>query len=479
MRMKWVIALLGLILLLLVITISFAECYNGMVGYWAFDDGNGTTAIDSADGNDGTVESATWTDGVIGGALDFDGATSDVSLPNLGFSGNVPFTVSFWMNRTTSGVLQEPFSFGDFEITMNWYDNQPNLEVASNGYDGPRISTPLPAAEERHNVVMVSDTNQILIYYDGVLQPTNYGLPPYQLSVFDNYYYVGCSGPQGCTLRYQGKIDEVVMYNVALNPIEVQQQYYNAITYDTGYCSFLNFPNVSISQPTASTYNVTELPLEYTATSGSGIDSCWYSLNGDANVSLPGCANTTITGTEGSNTIVVYANDTSGYIDYGSVSFDINTSTAPPLVIGFVPPTPDVAGIIHNTSIILNVSANQVLPYDCYFSLNGTWLSINKNMTIDGSSAYYVLNTLPYDYYTYVAGCYDGSGYVYTETRTLTIEQLSGIQSPQPIQSNSTTVQNSIDVTTPYIPLSYLLGLSSILVALYFILHYAMLKPGE
>jgi hypothetical protein len=53
------------------------------------------------------------------------------------------------------------------------------------------------------------------------------------------------------------------------------------------------------------------------------LDSCWYSLDGGVNVSLPGCANTTIDVSEDNHTLVVYANDTLGFLGSSSVDFGV------------------------------------------------------------------------------------------------------------------------------------------------------------
>ena len=55
---------------------------NGLVGYWNFDEGTGTTAADSSgSGNNGTlVNGSTWTAGKVGnGALQFDGVDDSVN----------------------------------------------------------------------------------------------------------------------------------------------------------------------------------------------------------------------------------------------------------------------------------------------------------------------------------------------------------------------------------------------------------------
>ena len=71
--------------------------------YWKFNDGSGTTAVDSGSGgHNGTlVGSPTWTTGVLGGALAFNGTSQNVSVPSLNFSSNT-VTITAWIYRTAS-----------------------------------------------------------------------------------------------------------------------------------------------------------------------------------------------------------------------------------------------------------------------------------------------------------------------------------------------------------------------------------------
>ncbi len=57
---------------------------NGLVGWWKFDETNGTVAYDSSgNGNDGNLTGGpTWTTGKIGGALSFDGVDDYVRVLN-------------------------------------------------------------------------------------------------------------------------------------------------------------------------------------------------------------------------------------------------------------------------------------------------------------------------------------------------------------------------------------------------------------
>ena len=84
------ITLLGLILT----STASAE----LVGWWKFDNNNGTVAIDSSGyDHDGIITNATWEAGRYGSALGFDGtAYVDVS-PEAWASIETQVTVAFWV----------------------------------------------------------------------------------------------------------------------------------------------------------------------------------------------------------------------------------------------------------------------------------------------------------------------------------------------------------------------------------------------
>ncbi len=88
------------------------------------------------------------------------------------------------------------------------------------------------------------------------------------------------------------------------------------------------FPTINIVYPENTTYNtnVTELNYTYTETNPG---SCWYSLNGGANTTITCGQNVTgLTSNEGSNTWIVYMNDSIGQENSSFVIFTVDT-TAP------------------------------------------------------------------------------------------------------------------------------------------------------
>jgi prepilin-type N-terminal cleavage/methylation domain-containing protein len=111
---------------------------QGLVGYWPFDEGSGTTAKDySGNGNNGTlcngttcgVQGPTWAIGKVGGALSFDGVNDYVGLGNpssLNFSGQI--TLEAWIKPQATDGLRN--------IVAHGYGLSPNREVFFRIYSG-------------------------------------------------------------------------------------------------------------------------------------------------------------------------------------------------------------------------------------------------------------------------------------------------------------------------------------------------------
>jgi hypothetical protein len=74
---------------------------GGLVSHWAFDEGAGLIAYDSAGNNDGVVFGAKWASGQLGGALDFDGADDYLEVSDnasLSLTGTVTVGAWIWLD---------------------------------------------------------------------------------------------------------------------------------------------------------------------------------------------------------------------------------------------------------------------------------------------------------------------------------------------------------------------------------------------
>ena len=78
---------------------------SGLIAYWNFDEGAGTTACDSSgNGNTATlINGPLWTTGRVGKALYFDGINANATVPgsnSLNLSNS--FTLSAWVNPAST-----------------------------------------------------------------------------------------------------------------------------------------------------------------------------------------------------------------------------------------------------------------------------------------------------------------------------------------------------------------------------------------
>jgi len=214
-------------------------CVNGLCAYYNFDEGSGTTANDSSgDGDTGTINGATWVDGVSGKALSFDGV-SDVTLPdsdlwNLGANN---FAITMWVNFRTGTIEQEQYLIG-----YNYGENDRNFWAAYQGQLDPNklhfnfatdavggqfggISVDwAPTAEQWYYFVVVRNGADLKIYINGNQVGSTYNIGTTAMwSGSTKGIQIGSGHTTG--KKTDGLIDEVRIYNKALSEQEIQQLY--------------------------------------------------------------------------------------------------------------------------------------------------------------------------------------------------------------------------------------------------------------
>lgn len=197
---------------------SFA---SDLVGHWKLDESNGTTATDSAGGNDGTlVNGPVWqpTSGKIGGALSFDGVDDSVALSSDPIGTNT-VTICFWANPATDDY---PYFLGNSKVQFQIWPGS-YLKFTSNNSTQLSSTSTLPIGSWSHIcVVRMSGTNgPSTIYIDGIEDSSgNSGTPEspiFNLAFGAQYDIAGGN--------YEGRLDDVRIYNRALSAAEIGQLY--------------------------------------------------------------------------------------------------------------------------------------------------------------------------------------------------------------------------------------------------------------
>jgi len=204
---------------------------DGLIGYWAFDEGVGTSAQDtSGAGHNGAVNSAHWTAGKVNSALALDGSTSSVVTSAIPL-GNV-FSLSVWVNpavttQTPYGRIAETQYNGGLYLGLNSTGTKYKLIVNTGSGATGTCGAAYGCAEGGivtsgwHQITTTFDGSIGRLYVDGALVANEtFTAPPntnYPLYLGRHYAATGYG--------WNGGIDEVRLYNRALSSAEVAALY--------------------------------------------------------------------------------------------------------------------------------------------------------------------------------------------------------------------------------------------------------------
>jgi len=225
-----------------------ARALPSMVAYWKFNEGSGNTAYDSAGAHNGTIYGATWTAGVVGTALNFDGINDYLNVAdspdwNIVLSGpSSSYTIGFWANQDVWDPTAYPEVFmgqsGTWPLNgwdMYWQDYKHyyvliDFRTANNPFTPNRWSIPLtviPAGTWHHYAfVKSSGPTYPDLYIDGLLVNR---IQDAATITYDSPFplTLGAStlNPPHNPGYYSGALDEVAIYNGALTAGEIKDLY--------------------------------------------------------------------------------------------------------------------------------------------------------------------------------------------------------------------------------------------------------------
>ena len=235
-------------------TTAHADITTGLIGWWKFEEGGGTIAVDSSGmGNNGTlVGGPTYVVGKIGSyCLSFNGTSQYVNLGTLGSIGsNISnVSVSAWVfstqNTVTNNVIGTTNSGTTFAQNLSLQVNQNDVGVLLAGSVRSALidnTTPLILSggtnannisiNTWHLIVATdnSSTNTIVIYVDGVSKAIVYQdqQTPVTYTNFTSPMLIGAFNKAGTINQFfAGNIDDVRIYNRVLSASDVAQLFLN------------------------------------------------------------------------------------------------------------------------------------------------------------------------------------------------------------------------------------------------------------
>ncbi|UCE99680.1 MAG: lamin tail domain-containing protein, partial [Planctomycetota bacterium] len=209
---------------------------------WKFDEGSGSTAYDSALSNDGTVYGATWTTGLIDGALSFDGngdyvkVNDSLSMRSLDGS-TAEYTISLWVKTTQTGaapwdqkVIFERRATYPLSGINQWVahiflneNNATGFFIGEGGGNNFFLNDTMAINDGNwhHITATRKNTEYVRVYVDGTLRKSgSTSFNPYTTEI--TTIAVRRTNTNTFTGYFDGIIDDVRIYDHALSEDEIE-----------------------------------------------------------------------------------------------------------------------------------------------------------------------------------------------------------------------------------------------------------------
>ncbi|MFH1614652.1 MAG: LamG-like jellyroll fold domain-containing protein [Planctomycetota bacterium] len=208
---------------------------SALIAYWKFDEGVGDIAYDSAGKNNGTIHGATWTNGINGGALSFDGKNNFVMIPDSDVFdfGKGDFSILAWFKATSAK--------DQFIVRFNGATKCVETYINSKSYVGSYIATNTKEirllynnkkynGDQWHHMAITMENgkeNGYKLFIDGTM------VGSLSCSEFFSDWSnltIGAN-PEGSWNKhfFNGMIDEVQIYNRALSAKKIQKLYQSQV----------------------------------------------------------------------------------------------------------------------------------------------------------------------------------------------------------------------------------------------------------
>jgi type II secretory pathway pseudopilin PulG len=212
---------------------------GGLVGYWKFDETSGTTAYDSSGYNhNGSLTnmngSTCWVTGKVDGGLEFDGVDDKVIILDQDiFDNTTELTISVWvypevMDGNPRAALSKRVTYGTNEAYAVFFYTSNLLDVDIVSNDNRFASYTVFSANQWYHLVVVYDgsraiNERVAVYVNSVIDRTaiesNSFIPNYSSDLV-----IGMLSGNSSSY-FKGIIDDVRIYNRALETSEIQALY--------------------------------------------------------------------------------------------------------------------------------------------------------------------------------------------------------------------------------------------------------------
>jgi hypothetical protein len=212
------------------------------IALWAFDEGAGTTAVDSSGNNhSASIIGAAYATGWSNTCLSLNGSNSYAFIPDSSAGGTTgagldmgtrDWTVAAWINTTNSGMVVTKMGFVGGAHPDGW-----GLSISGNGTVGAVLHKSnvgtvnifagdgkLVSDGQWHHVAAVFNrAGNMIRCVDGIVSGTQYSLAALsgRSLVNTNQLRIGARDQSGDEVYFKGRVDDARVYARALSPEEI------------------------------------------------------------------------------------------------------------------------------------------------------------------------------------------------------------------------------------------------------------------
>jgi len=199
-----------------------------LISHWKLNSNSGSTAIDSESTNNGVIYGAQWVTGVSGGALEFNGTSDYVGVPNASnLNPSNEITIMAWaktMENKTAKIAEKGDWDGHGIFQDKWNGWKCGLRLESNNSHSIYWGDGVPMFDEWYHIAMTYDGSSMKLYVNGQLK--NQKAVTGNLKINNRNFSIGSDN--GAQKFFNGSIDDIRLYGSALSQAEIQYIYNNA-----------------------------------------------------------------------------------------------------------------------------------------------------------------------------------------------------------------------------------------------------------
>ncbi|HNR53092.1 MAG TPA: LamG domain-containing protein [Candidatus Dojkabacteria bacterium] len=206
---------------------------TGLVAYWPMDEASGTSVADVKGSNTGTATGTKIIDGKYSKARSFNGSSDYISVASTFGLGTTSYSIEAWVNIPSTSDHGCFIKIGDSTSGVCVGVGSGTTETNGNKlillFENVRwIDTGVTIGIGWHHISMiVNGSGNPLAYIDGKLVYSDVGSTP--LTPVGSITGIGNYGGGGSNRAFNGTIDEVRIFNIALSATSIMSDYTEGI----------------------------------------------------------------------------------------------------------------------------------------------------------------------------------------------------------------------------------------------------------